>query len=148
MTLRRLTRAGVLALTCAAAGVWAADLVLVQKYKLIPYVTGGVGDAEQAAMRKLAPEYNLGLVFSGKEGRYISGVNVTVKNPSDEVVFSAVTEGPMLFADLPAGRYTVEATFDGTTHTRQVTLAEERHRRVVMTWPVSEPDLTEPGRAS
>ena len=119
----------------AAAG---AELE-ARDYQGIRYVTGGVGQGEVEAMRQLAAEYSLGMTFAARTGQYLAGVKVDITDQSQASVFSAVSDGPMLFANLPRGRYNVTANYQGQTLTRQVALTGEGHRELILHWPL---DLT------
>lgn len=99
-----------------------------------PYVTGGVGDVQQAIMESRYDDYSLKLVNvrSGPEAAYVANVDVTVSNQAGEKVLETTTQGPWLIADLPAGVYDVRASFDGATKTMSVNIPsdDDRQRRV------------------
>jgi hypothetical protein len=75
------------------------------------YVSGGVGEAEAAMLRTEGARYSFWLTTAAfGTGAYLAGIKVRiVDRASGQVVLSHVMDGPWLFADLPDGRYAVEA---------------------------------------
>jgi hypothetical protein len=100
----------------------------------IAYVTGGVGQDEANALRRISSGYTMRATFTTRSGEYLSGVDVQVSR-SGTVVFAARTEGPYLFAQIPPGHYRVTATFDGVTRTRDLYVPEHSGVRFTLTWP-------------
>jgi hypothetical protein len=88
----------------------------------IPHVSGGIGEGEQQQLLARQRDYNLKLVFTLNEGNYIADVNVAVKDKSGKTVLEDVAGGPFFLAKLPAGQYSVAATYDGKTVTRKVSV--------------------------
>lgn len=82
----------------------------VLKQNGIAYVSGGIGEDEVAAMKKMAAQYSLRVMVAGQGGEYLSDVDVTIASAAGKQVFSARTDGPILLVRLPAGRYRVSAT--------------------------------------
>lgn len=122
----------------------AALALETQHYQGTRFVTGGIGSEEVEAIRQSAADYSLGLTFAAASGPYLSGIKVEIRNQAGEVVLSTVSDGPMVLVDLPKGRYSVIADFDGNMQRRDVTIGGEGHRKLVMHWTV--PGLTEPSR--
>jgi hypothetical protein len=111
-------------------------------YRSTPYVTGGIGEPEAEAMRQAAADYSLAMTFAAQTGQFVSGVDVAVKDPDGQVALQASNAAPMLLADLPAGRYQIDATYEGQTQTRHVTVADAGTTKVVLQWQV--PGLESP----
>jgi len=109
----------------------------------IDFVSGGIGEAEQQQLLAHEGEYNLKLVFTLMEGNYVADVKVTVKNSAGQSVVEHVAGGPFFLAKLPAGRYTVSATYEGRTVTRQVRVSEKPLRTEYLRWP-SNPETDHP----
>lgn len=99
------------------------------------YVTGGVGDVEQANMQAMYGGYSFMLVnvLSGPDAAFVSNVHVTIKK-NGEVVLETTTDGPWLIADIPPGTYHLTASFDGSTTTNTLKLYEEADQRLVIDW--------------
>jgi hypothetical protein len=96
-----------------------------QRQGNVAFISGGVGESEQQAMQKMQGEYNLHLLFAEKNGDYLSGVNVQVQDQKGTTVLSTTTQGPRLFAKLPAGSYKVTASADGKSQTRSVSVGDK-----------------------
>lgn len=95
-----------IAIAGAASAVFAEDPVAVR--------SGGVGDDEIAELNRAAPDYSTKLlaVASGS-GAYLAGVDVVVRRlPGRDLVLEHTTDGPILLAQLPPGRYEVTASVD------------------------------------
>lgn len=107
----------------------------------VRYMTGGVSVDEADMMRRAAPRYGLALTFASPGGAFQSDVDVTVSEARRGEVLSVVS-GPMLLVDLPAGRYTVEATLHGRTQTHHVNVQPHGHRALVVRFD----DATSPSR--
>ena len=101
------------------------------------YATGGVGETEQVLMESRYDDYSFKLVNvrSGPEAAYVAKVDVTVTDGDGDTILETTTRGPWLIADLPAGEYEVTASFDGATHTRDVTIpSDDTRERRVLDW--------------
>lgn len=112
----------------------AAAAAQQQQMEGIDYRSGGIGQAEQQAMREARDDYSLGMTFATRQGAYVADVDVMVKNASGDVMLTQQSQGPMLLVDLPAGRYTVEATANGRTLTQQVSVPASGHRQITLNW--------------
>jgi hypothetical protein len=79
----------------------------------IKFISGGASVEDFTALNQQTSGYSLKLVFAAKgSGAYLADVEVTMMAlPSREVVLDTRTEGPMLLAALPAGRYLVNAQY-------------------------------------
>ena len=86
----------------------------------ISWLSGGVGDEAMAEMHKQGAAYNVHLMLTGPRGNYLAGIPFTVSRRSGQVTVSGVTEGPLLYLQLPAGRYQIAVEIDGAWQTRRV----------------------------
>jgi hypothetical protein len=100
----------------------------------VAHLAGGVSAEERASIAAREAEYNVKLVFTLTEGNYLADVTVAIKNASGAVVPATQAPGPILLARLPRGEYTVDATYDGKTQTRNLT-AGQRMRTEYLRWP-------------
>jgi hypothetical protein len=80
------------------------------------FMSGGVGADERDQMMQQANQYDLTLAFAAPSGDYLSDVNVVITDPSGNEILNTTTSGPLLYAELPNGRYDVKATYNGRTH--------------------------------
>jgi hypothetical protein len=95
------------------AGVIASANALADKEAPVRFESGGATYEEVDAMNLRARDYSFKLVLAAKgSGAYLSDVDVTITSlPQREAVLQHRTEGPMLLAELPPGRYEVSGTF-------------------------------------
>jgi len=104
----------------------------------VAFRSGGVGLDESMAMREAAPKYALELEFVAKDsaghGEYLAGNPVVITDEAGKTVLRTESEGPFLLASLPPGRYSVAATDDGRTKEQTVTVAPDKHQRIVFEW--------------
>jgi hypothetical protein len=102
----------------------------------VTFVTGGVGVDEQQEMKALKSEYNLRLLFSEKgTGEYLSDVKVSIKDSKGNICLDAVSDGPMLFAKLKPGRYSVTVDNNGHIMDKHVNLEAAKSASLSFAWP-------------
>jgi len=75
--------------------------------------SGGVSVDEFAELNRRASDYQLKLILAARHsGAYLADVDVVVRSlPSRTVVLEHRSEGPLVLAQLPPGRYEVTATY-------------------------------------
>lgn len=88
----------------------------------VTFVTGGIGHVSQQQITSIQRAYPLKLSFADNTGHYLANVNVAIADTSGNTVLNAVTDGPILLAKLKPGTYTVNATYEGQTQTRKVSV--------------------------
>ena len=93
----------------------------------VSFTSGGVGADAVERLKAREKEFNLKLVFTLVEGNYLADVGVRVTDDSGKTVIEHVADGPIFLAKMPAGTYTVTATYNGKTQTRKVTVGERLH---------------------
>jgi hypothetical protein len=89
----------------------------------VPYLTGGVGESSREEIAAAAKDYSLKLVFAESSGAFVADVQVVIKGGGGATVLEATSNGPLFFAKLPAGNYTVVATFQGVAKQSAVSVA-------------------------
>jgi hypothetical protein len=77
----------------------------------VAYASGGASDEELEALRGERLKYSFWLTTAARRsGAYLAGVRVRITEADGgQRVLEHVMSGPWLFADLPLGRYEVEA---------------------------------------
>ncbi|OGA38340.1 MAG: hypothetical protein A3G24_14815 [Betaproteobacteria bacterium RIFCSPLOWO2_12_FULL_62_13] len=100
----------------------------------VSYVSGGIGENGQAQLMAREKEFNLKLVFTLVEGNYVADVNVLVKDAGGKTVVEHLANGPFFMARLPAGTYSVAATYEGKTQTRKIKVGDRLHTEYLR-WP-------------
>lgn len=98
---------------------------------------GGVGDAEQTQFKAEAARHDMFVTFASKTGAYIAGVDVKIHGAKGAQVLQARCNGPLMLIDVPGkGRYEIEATFQGKTQKKAVTVGD-KGSRLSFLWDVS-----------
>lgn len=116
-----------------AAGV-SSNFLKVQTENGIPFVSGGFGVEERTALRELGKKDNLELSFALRNDDYLGGARVLIKDERGNKVLETASDGPLFYAKLPKGRYTVMATAQGKTITRTVEVPAQGQARVYFAW--------------
>ncbi len=128
--------AGATALACGAflTAAMAQDIEQ-QTSNGVPYVTGGVGSEQRQALQELAPQYNVKMTFADRStGDYRSGVALEVRDMRGNVRLRTEDAGPMLYAQLPPGRYHVTANVDGQQQQRTITVGRGGGKATAFYW--------------
>ncbi len=103
----------------------------------VTYLTGGIGASESIAMRINAKKYPLEIVFVEKSGaleEYLSEVKLQIQDATKNAVLDITTEGPFFLADLPQGKYIINAEYHGELKTQVVTVNKKKHEKIVFWW--------------
>lgn len=100
----------------------------------IPYATGGVGSDSREALSAKTGDFNLMVILALKDGHYLGGGDIAVRNEKGETVLEVHARGPWTFAKLPPGKYTVEAKVRDTTRSKHVKVAKSGLTRVHLIW--------------
>src|SRR5262249_7910850 len=131
------------------------DVPEIKQEGAIRYAMGGVGEDERAAMEAMRKDFNLELTFAAKgDGNFLADVDLAIRDARDRVVLGTRIDAPIVLAQLPPGRYTVSATFNGETQTRKVSIGKGQRApvRTALYWydpTVQQAGVPpEPGRAS
>ena len=106
----------------------------VKKAGEISYLSGGVGKPEREQLRALEKDFNLKLVFSAADGKYVANVRIVVSDAKGRKLLEHVADGPFFMARMPAGEYSVAATFAGKTQTRKIGVAANRLHTEHLRW--------------
>lgn len=86
----------------------------------IPWLSGGIGDEARDEMRKAAASYNVLIMFSDRQGSYLADIPFAVAGRNGQEVVAGISDGPLLYINLPAGSYKVSAKIDGVWQNRQI----------------------------
>lgn len=85
------------------------------------YVCGGIGSDESTAMRAAMKDHPLSLLFARPDGAYLANVEVDIKGTAGSAL-RLRANGPVCLIDLPAGKYTVDASTEGMKKSQSVTV--------------------------
>ena len=101
----------------------------------VTFVTGGVGIDERNELDATRANYNLSLLFSVQgKGNYLSDVKVRITDLKGNVFLETVSDGPILFAKLPSGRYIVTVDLNGETYHKSVSIGGKKITSLSFTW--------------
>ena len=121
----------------AASAANAGGLPPMHEQGAISYLSGGIGQNEADAIKRVAKQYPLEIEFLLKakaKDEYLANVKVLVKDMHDKKVLEATSNGPFLLAKMPAGKYDIAADRNGKIEHRTVQIAANEHRRIVFEW--------------
>jgi hypothetical protein len=123
-------------LYAAAPMVHAQDeQVAVEARPPIQFMSGGIGQTEEAAMRKAAKDFNLRLEFSErKDNEFVADADLRITDMQGRPVFVLLDADPMVNVNLPDGRYRVAASLHGQTETRLVNLRGKEGENLYFHW--------------
>ncbi|MGE7957158.1 carboxypeptidase regulatory-like domain-containing protein [Pseudomonas sp. NPDC089530] len=126
---------GVQAATPSNEPIDPAGVQLVpQQQNGIAYVAGGIGLDESRALMQ-TKGYNLHMTFSvGPQNLYTSDVDVAIQNPQGKSVLNLNQVGPIVYVQLPAGKYQVAATRGGRTEHSMVDMKAAGVRDLNLHW--------------
>ena len=119
--------------TAVATQAQAAYSVMPYQAGNITYVTGGIGDEERTAIEAVKNEYNLSVISAGKGGAYSGDTNVVIRDKQGQELLNTAA-GPLFYAQLPAGSYTIEAQSEGKTRRENITVAQGKPAHVRFSW--------------
>ncbi|MBV4491510.1 carboxypeptidase regulatory-like domain-containing protein [Pseudomonas oryzicola] len=105
-----------------------------QEQNGIRFLQGGIGQDEANALRK-TPGYDLHVELStGPEGKFQSGASVDIQNAQGQPVLSVPDAGPLLYVQLPPGKYKVTGNAQGETVQQMVTVNGKTPATVNLNW--------------
>jgi len=125
----------------AAAPALATDSAMppaLQTQGTVSYVSGGIGEDQSDAFKRAAAEYPLELLFARQatpRDEYLADVRVTICDRAGNPVLETISAGPFLLANLPAGKYSIDAEYNGERKHQSVDIHNGKHRRAVFVWP-------------
>lgn len=91
------------------SGATETTLPVVQESNGIRYITGGVSDEEEDAMKSQEPDFNVRILISSTQGEYMSEVAIRFLDKQNAEVLRVNNAGPFFYVNLPPGTYTAEA---------------------------------------
>ena len=105
-----------------------------QEQNGITYLSGGIGEDEAKAIQQTTG-YNLHMTFAlGTENKYIPDVDVVIEKAQGQTVLTLNDAGPLVYVQLPAGKYTVIATRNGEVRRDTADIRSSEPRNLVFHW--------------
>lgn len=129
---------GITATLIAFACITPAGTALAQTLRSqqgIPYLSGGIGSDERAAMRSRSKEFNLHMMFSErKDDALVAGARITIADARGVKVFDLADAGPVLWTHMARGTYRVHATLNGRSQNQTVVVTDRAPAQVYFHW--------------
>ncbi|MGH8385834.1 MAG: carboxypeptidase regulatory-like domain-containing protein [Pseudomonas sp.] len=105
-----------------------------QEQNGVAYLSGGIGEDESKAIQQTTG-YNLHMTFStGPGNEYVPDVSVVVQKAPGQTVLNLSQAGPLVYAQLPPGKYTVVATRNGVERHDTADVGSGAARNLVFHW--------------
>ena len=105
-----------------------------QQQNGITYLSGGIGEDEARAIQQ-TQGYNLHMTFAtGVENKYVPDVNLVIQKDPGQPVLTLSEAGPLVYVQLPPGKYTVIATRHGEERRDTAEVGSGAARNLVFHW--------------
>ena len=104
----------------------------------VTYVSGGIGKDESDAMKQAASRYSLAIEMASPaspRAQYVADVKIDIRDQRGATVLSTISDGPILLANLPPGRYTVNAARNGASQQRNIVVGSRGPVRAMFSFP-------------
>ncbi len=102
----------------------------------VVHASARIGDDDPLEIEALRRTHNLQLVFAEQgSGAYLADVRVRICGSGGQEVLATLSSGPFFFARLPAGRYRIEAEFNGRVVRRTTRVSQSGLRDLYFYWP-------------
>jgi hypothetical protein len=99
----------------------------------VTYITGGIGDEERNALQAVKNHYNLSVMSAGASGAFAGDTHIVIRDRAGNELVDT-DAGPLFYANLPPGSYTVEATSEGQVRNNKVTIGSGKPAHLHLTW--------------
>jgi hypothetical protein len=114
-----------------------SSLPQVKEENGVSYISGGVGSEEADALNRMSDHFNLKLTTAIPSGQFTSPSMIRIADVRGAKVIEVRPNGPIFLAKMPAGEYVIQATAEGQTMTRKVTVPASGLEAVAMSWPAA-----------
>lgn len=110
------------------------------------FLSGGIGRDESDAILQARISWPLTLELTqltqaaSPTAEYISDVQIIIKDALGNNVLDTTAEGPYLLVKLPAGKYSLDATYNSITLHRNFNLQKAPGKKVALVWPAAKND--------
>ena len=118
-------------------GIAHAQIPPTQHANGISYITGGVGEDESSAIVAESKQWPLFLELSQLEngrGVWIFGAKIKIVNAKQQAIFEAQADGPYMLINLDAGDYLIEASYQGVTQKRAISVKANTPQKISLFW--------------
>ena len=137
MTVGKILSALVLVVAVATAdpsGVGKAKDLVIQQQGDVSYVSGGVGE-EKEALEAASRRFNLKVTMALGSGHFVGDARVLIEDAHGRPVLDTTADGPLLYAQLQPGTYTVHCSLNGKEVRQTAQVGGGGQQAVSCTWP-------------
>ena len=99
----------------------------------VEYVTGGIGDEERTAIEAVKNNYNLHVTSAGADGAYVGNTHLSILDSANTSILESDT-GPLFYAKLADGTYTVEGSHNNQTKSQKIKISGNKSQTVTFSW--------------
>jgi len=110
-----------------------ASIPQPQQENGITFVSGGAGKEERQALEATGPAYNFKMTVAAPNGELIAPDSVRISDQAGKALLVITPKGPLVFAKLPPGAYSVVATTAGKDVTQAVTVSSQGQQAITLT---------------
>lgn len=97
------------------------------------YVSGGFGDEERESLEAQKGDYNLHILSTSADGAYKGDTQIIIMNKRNEEIINALA-GPIFYAILPAGTYTIRAYDANRVQEKRVRIRSGKTSSLQLIW--------------
>ena len=101
----------------------------------VEYVSGGVSQDEEEAIKSIGTGFNLKLTLAESTGGYMGGAHIRIDNVKDRPVLETQSEGPLFFAKLEPGTYKIHVSGDSRQFTQMAHVKSTGQEQLTFIWP-------------
>lgn len=105
----------------------------IQQQGSFYYITGGIGAEETQAMKSERDSYNLQIMNADKSGHFTANQHIRIIDKYGNVLINADSD-PLFYTNLPAGKYTVEASRADETKMNNITISGRETAAIRFVW--------------
>ncbi|MES2983941.1 MAG: hypothetical protein V4735_01990 [Pseudomonadota bacterium] len=107
----------------------------------ITYVSGGVGEGNQATMEEMKSSFNFHLLSASKSGAFMGDTYIVISDAKTQDVLLNVASGPLFYANLPKGRYVIDVSSSGQSQQKTITVGSKKSIDLRFTWKDDTTDM-------
>ena len=101
----------------------------------ITYTTGGYGLNERLALEATAKKYDLIISNADKKGEFTANTKIVITDKNNHQMLTVNDAGPLFYAKLPAGNYTIKAANSNEKVERKIAIVGKKQDRIHLIWP-------------
>ncbi|MBY0407543.1 MAG: hypothetical protein K2Q01_07610 [Rickettsiales bacterium] len=110
-----------------------ADTPASQRSGNVQFITGGIGQEERTAIEAVKSQYNLHVMSAGTDGAFTGDTKLNILDKNNNSILET-NMGPLLYAKLPNGTYTVEGILRNQMKSQKITVSENKPAHIHFSW--------------